>query len=75
VLPYPEQLPDAGSPDGTGGSVTSEVWLMFHAEVEHLLAVGREVVALTFYHGMTQAEVANVVRMTDRTVRPHWNSV
>ncbi len=40
--------------------------------MERLDAAGREVVGLRFYHGWTQAEVAELLQVSDRMVRKHW---
>jgi RNA polymerase sigma factor (sigma-70 family) len=34
----------------------------------------REIFGLRFYHGLTQAEVAGVLQVSDRTVRRHWHA-
>lgn len=49
-------------------------WAAFHREVERLPVLEREVVGLVFYHGWTQAEVAELLGITDRTVRRHWTA-
>jgi RNA polymerase sigma factor (sigma-70 family) len=47
-------------------------WTAFHEAVEKLEAAEREVVSLVFYHGWTQAEVAELFQVSDRMVRKHW---
>jgi RNA polymerase sigma-70 factor (ECF subfamily) len=49
-------------------------WCAFHVEVEKLPAEEREVIGLVYYHGWTQAEVAELFQVTDRTVRRWWQS-
>lgn len=49
-----------------------EKWCRFHQEVEHLPVEEREVVGLIFYHGWTQADVAEFLHISDRTVRRRW---
>jgi RNA polymerase sigma-70 factor (ECF subfamily) len=49
-----------------------ERWSAFHEAVEKLDAAEREVVSLIFYHGWTQAEVAELFQVSDRMVRKHW---
>jgi RNA polymerase sigma-70 factor (ECF subfamily) len=49
-------------------------WCRFHAEVEKLPADEREVVGLVFYHGWSQAQVAELFQVSDRTVRRIWQS-
>jgi RNA polymerase sigma-70 factor (ECF subfamily) len=51
-----------------------ERWAAFHAAVERLPAEEREVVGLTFYHGWTQAEIAELFQVDARTVRRRWQS-
>jgi RNA polymerase sigma factor (sigma-70 family) len=51
-----------------------ERWTRFHEEVERLPAEEREVVSLIFYHGWEQAEVAELLQISDRTVRRRWES-
>src|SRR5579864_4284153 len=46
-----------------------ERWCAFHEVVEQLPAEEREVVGLIYYHGWSQAEVAALFQITDRTVR------
>jgi RNA polymerase sigma-70 factor (ECF subfamily) len=49
-------------------------WCAFHQEVERLPVEEREVVSLVFYHGWTQAEVAELFQVCERTVRRRWDS-
>jgi RNA polymerase sigma-70 factor (ECF subfamily) len=49
-------------------------WTAFHEQVETLPAEEREVVSLVFYHGWTQAEVADLFQVTERTIRRWWQS-
>jgi RNA polymerase sigma factor (sigma-70 family) len=51
-----------------------ERWCRFHQEVEKLSAEEREVVGLIFYHGRTQAEVAQLVGVTVRTIQRRWQA-
>jgi RNA polymerase sigma-70 factor (ECF subfamily) len=51
-----------------------EKWCAFHEAVERLPVAQREVVGLIFYHGWTQAEVAEHLSMSRRTVQRHWAS-
>jgi DNA-directed RNA polymerase specialized sigma24 family protein len=50
------------------------VWTEFHSRVEQLPAAEREVVDLHWYHGLTQAEVAEVLGISPRMVSHHWVS-
>jgi RNA polymerase sigma-70 factor (ECF subfamily) len=47
-------------------------WQALHEAVERLPADLREVFALLFYHGRTQAEVAALLGVSDRQVRRLW---
>jgi RNA polymerase sigma-70 factor (ECF subfamily) len=47
-------------------------WRTFHEAVDRLPVEQREVVGLSFYHGWTQAEVAEHLGMSKRTVQRHW---
>jgi RNA polymerase sigma-70 factor (ECF subfamily) len=49
-----------------------DAWLHFHQAVEHLPTDEREVVSLTFYHGWTQAQIAEILGVDVRTVRRRW---
>src|SRR5262249_14840743 len=49
-------------------------WEAFHRGVDALPAEQREVVGLLFYHGWSQAEVAQLFGVTERTVRRWWRA-
>jgi RNA polymerase sigma factor (sigma-70 family) len=51
-----------------------ERWRRFHEEVEKLPALEREVISLRFYHGWSEAEIADLFRVSERTVRRRWAS-
>jgi RNA polymerase sigma-70 factor (ECF subfamily) len=51
-----------------------ERWQRFHEAVEQLPAEEREVVGLVFYHGWTQAQIAQLFAVDERTVRRRWQS-
>jgi RNA polymerase sigma-70 factor (ECF subfamily) len=51
-----------------------ERWCRFHEEVERLSLEEREVVGLIFYHGWEQAEVAEALGITVRTVQRRWQA-
>jgi RNA polymerase sigma factor (sigma-70 family) len=60
--------PEADPPDEL------ELWAAFHEQVEQLPAEEREVVGLTFYHGWTQGQIAELFGVDERTVRRRWRS-
>jgi RNA polymerase sigma-70 factor (ECF subfamily) len=49
-------------------------WSAFHEEVDRLPAEEREVIGLTFYHGWTQAQIAELFGVDERTIRRRWRS-
>jgi RNA polymerase sigma-70 factor (ECF subfamily) len=49
-----------------------ERWQRFHEEVEKLPVEEREVVSLRFYHGWSEAQIAELFGVTERTVRRRW---
>jgi RNA polymerase sigma factor (sigma-70 family) len=51
-----------------------ERWREFHEAVEQLPAEEREVMGLTFYHGWTQAQIAELFQVDERTIRRRWQS-
>jgi RNA polymerase sigma-70 factor (ECF subfamily) len=68
--------PGSGAPgaDAAAADADLERWTAFHEAVEGLAAAEREVVSLIFYHGWTQAEVADLFQVSDRMVRKRWVS-
>jgi RNA polymerase sigma factor (sigma-70 family) len=51
-----------------------ERWAAFHEAVERLPVEEREVISLVFYHGWIQAEVAQLLQCSERTVQRRWAS-
>lgn len=49
-----------------------DLWSAFHEQVQQLPPEEREVVGLIFYHGWTQAQVAELFDVSERTVRRWW---
>lgn len=49
-----------------------ELYTAFHEAIDRLPAEEREVIGLTYYHGWTQAEVADLFQVSVRTVQ-RWN--
>src|SRR5262245_45475901 len=60
--------------DLTGEPGRLAEWSEFHHQVEALPADEREVFQLLWYHGLSQAEVAVLLEVTDRTIRRRWRS-
>ena len=61
-------------PDRSDDTRDLERWTAFHIAVEQLPAEEREVIGLTFYHGWTQTQIAELMQVSDRTVRRYWQS-
>jgi RNA polymerase sigma-70 factor (ECF subfamily) len=51
-----------------------DLWSAFHEQVELLPAEEREVLGLVFYHGWTQAQIAELFQVDERTVRRRWRA-
>jgi RNA polymerase sigma factor (sigma-70 family) len=49
-----------------------EHWQRYHEEVENLPVKEREVISLRFYHGWSEAQIAELFGVTKRTVRRRW---
>jgi RNA polymerase sigma factor (sigma-70 family) len=49
-------------------------WTEFHDQVEHLTDDQREVFDLLWYQGLSQAEAAAVLEVTERTVQRRWQA-
>jgi RNA polymerase sigma factor (sigma-70 family) len=62
----PDRAAPAQDPDELGK------WCAFHEAVERLPVEQREVVGLLYYHGWTQAEVAEHLGISKRTVQRQW---
>lgn len=64
----PEPIDAAESPDEL------EKWCAFHEAAERLPIEEREVVDLIYYHGWTQAEAAEQLHVSKRSVQRHWSA-
>lgn len=64
------QVPDSSAP----APDDLELWCRFHENVERLPMNEREVISLCFYHGLTQAQIADLFQVDERTVRRRWQS-
>jgi RNA polymerase sigma-70 factor (ECF subfamily) len=61
-------------PDATAEDANLDLWCRFHEAVEQLPREEREVMGLAFYHGWTQAQIAELFQVDERTVRRRWQS-
>lgn len=68
VSARPAQVDVATSTDDT----EMDRWAALQTAIETLPVAQREVFSLTFYHGWTQAEIAELLQISDRQVRRHW---
>ena len=69
-----DQSPVEAAPAPPDDSEDLDRWCAFHEHVEQLPVDEREVIGLVYYHGWTQAEVAELFQISDRTVRRIWVS-
>jgi RNA polymerase sigma-70 factor (ECF subfamily) len=60
------------TPDATGDAETLTEWTEFHQKVEELPKEQREVFDLLYYHGVTQPEAAQMLGMSERTLKRRW---
>jgi RNA polymerase sigma-70 factor (ECF subfamily) len=60
--------------DPGGEPATLAEWTDFHESVQRLPRAEREVFDLLWYEGLTQAEAAKVLGVSDRTVKSRWRS-
>jgi RNA polymerase sigma factor (sigma-70 family) len=49
-------------------------WADFHAQVEHLPEEERETFDLLWYQGLSQAEAAGLLGISERTIKRRWQS-
>jgi RNA polymerase sigma-70 factor (ECF subfamily) len=61
-------------PDRAADPEDLEEWEAFHEQVARLPGEEKEVVDLLYYAGRTQAEAAELLGVTDRTIRRRWQS-
>jgi RNA polymerase sigma-70 factor (ECF subfamily) len=74
VSPTDSAAPAAEVPAPQEGADDLELWAAFHEAVERLPAEEREVVGLTFYHGWTQPQIAELFGVDERTIRRRWRA-
>jgi RNA polymerase sigma-70 factor (ECF subfamily) len=68
------KTPPLDPPESTESPDELEKWCAFHEAVAGLPVEQREVVGLIYYHGWTQAQVAEQLGSSKRTVQRHWNA-
>lgn len=64
----------AGNPAPTEDAPKLAAWSEFHEYVETLPDEEREVFDLLWYQGLTQAEAAEILKVTERTIKRRWQS-
>ncbi|HEX5271684.1 MAG TPA: sigma-70 family RNA polymerase sigma factor [Gemmataceae bacterium] len=64
--------PPFDPPDNHAEATNMERWEALHEAVERLPDEAREVFGLTFYHGWTQQQIADVLGVSERQVRRRW---
>jgi RNA polymerase sigma-70 factor (ECF subfamily) len=69
-----DALEEQEPPDTRDAAEDLERWAAFHEAVERLPGEEREVTGLLFYHGWTQARVAELFQVSERTVARRWHS-
>jgi RNA polymerase sigma-70 factor (ECF subfamily) len=78
TVPFdPAGSSDPAAPEPAAPAVTdadTDRWVRFHEAVDALPVEEREVVGLVFYHGWTQARIAELFQVDERTVRRRWSS-
>jgi RNA polymerase sigma-70 factor (ECF subfamily) len=81
VLLYPSPPDEAGTgskvnPVDAGDTTFDPVglaeWAELHRQIEQLPEKEREVTELLWYHGLTQAEAARLLDVSERTVKSRW---
>jgi RNA polymerase sigma-70 factor (ECF subfamily) len=78
---YARRMPAGSAGDNSGGpcqvadaSAAEDLdsWCRFHEAVDRLPPEEREVMGLAFYHGWTQAQMAALFQVDERTIRRRW---
>ncbi len=67
-----DDRPERETGDSTLDPARLAVWSEFHRLVERLDDEGREVFDLLWYQGLTRAEAAQVIGVSERTVHRRW---
>ena len=70
------ELGDAGSVESvahlTAGPATLQRWTEFHQLVDELPTEEREIMGLLYYQGLSQSEAAEILQVSERTVKRRW---
>jgi RNA polymerase sigma-70 factor (ECF subfamily) len=66
--------PPLDPPDSTHDPSRLAEWADFHSQIESLPDECRQVVDLLFYQGLSQAEAAALLEVSERTVKRRWQS-
>lgn len=69
-----QPTPDCDTPDLTHEPARLAVWREFHEAIGNLPDTEREVFDLLWYQGLTQAEAAELLQVSERTVKRYWQS-
>jgi RNA polymerase sigma-70 factor (ECF subfamily) len=69
-----EPAPWAEPVDTTNDPDRLAPWTEFHREIEALPPEDREAFDLLFYQGMSQAEAASVLDVSERTIKRRWQA-
>jgi RNA polymerase sigma-70 factor (ECF subfamily) len=70
----PSAVQGGGPSDTTYDPDRLAAWTDFHRAVEKLPPEERETFDLLFYQGLSQAEVAGVLEISERTIKRRWQS-
>jgi RNA polymerase sigma-70 factor (ECF subfamily) len=60
--------------DPTDGPLTLSQWTELHAAIDRLPEQEREIFDILYYHGVTQAAAAQILGVTERTVKRRWRN-
>jgi RNA polymerase sigma-70 factor (ECF subfamily) len=66
--------PAAEAADVTNEPQRLAAWSAFHEQIDALPAEEREVVDLLWYQGLSQAEAADLLQVSERTIKRRWMS-
>jgi RNA polymerase sigma factor (sigma-70 family) len=73
-LPNDSQLATSGELARESDPGELELWQHFHEAVLELPAPEREVMSLTYYHGWSQCQIAELFQVDERTIRRRWRA-